>query len=33
MKTNAGFLARCLEAPDFIAGDVDTGFIERNLAT
>ena len=32
VKTNAGFLARCLEAPDFIAGDVDTGFIERNLA-
>ena len=32
VKTNAGFLARCLEAPDFIVGDVDTGFIERNLA-
>jgi acetyl/propionyl-CoA carboxylase alpha subunit len=32
VKTNAGFLARCLEAPSFIAGDVDTGFIERNLA-
>jgi acetyl/propionyl-CoA carboxylase alpha subunit len=32
VKTNAGFLARCLEAPDFIAGDVDTGFIERNFA-
>ena len=32
VKTNAGFLARCLEAPAFIAGDVDTGFIERNLA-
>ncbi len=32
MKTNAGFLARCLETPDFIAGDLDTGFIERNLA-
>jgi acetyl-CoA carboxylase biotin carboxylase subunit len=31
VKTNAGFLARCLEAPDFIAGDVDTGFIDRNL--
>jgi acetyl/propionyl-CoA carboxylase alpha subunit len=31
VKTNAGFLARCLEAPAFIAGDVDTGFIERNL--
>jgi acetyl-CoA carboxylase biotin carboxylase subunit len=33
VKTNAGFLARCLEAPDFIAGDVDTGFIERHLET
>ena len=32
MKTNAGFLARCLESPDFIVGDLDTGFIERNLA-
>jgi acetyl/propionyl-CoA carboxylase alpha subunit len=31
VKTNAGFLARCLEQPDFIAGDVDTGFIERHL--
>jgi len=31
VKTNACFLARCLEAPGFIAGDVDTGFIERNL--
>jgi acetyl-CoA carboxylase biotin carboxylase subunit len=32
VKTNAGFLARCLEEPDFIAGEVDTGFIERRLA-
>jgi acetyl/propionyl-CoA carboxylase alpha subunit len=31
VKTNAGFLERCLEEPDFIAGDVDTGFIERRL--
>jgi acetyl/propionyl-CoA carboxylase alpha subunit len=31
VRTNASFLARCLEAPDFIAGDVDTGFIEHNL--
>ena len=31
VKTNAGFLARCLDHPDFIAGEVDTGFIERNL--
>jgi len=27
VKTNAGFLVRCLEHPRFIAGDVDTGFI------
>jgi acetyl/propionyl-CoA carboxylase alpha subunit len=32
VRTNAGFLARCLETPDFIVGDLDTGFIERNLA-
>jgi acetyl/propionyl-CoA carboxylase alpha subunit len=31
VHTNAGFLTRCLEAPGFIAGDIDTGFIERNL--
>lgn len=31
VKTNAGFLARCLDHPDFIAGDVDTGFIEARL--
>jgi acetyl/propionyl-CoA carboxylase alpha subunit len=31
VRTNAGFLARCLDAPDFIAGDVDTGFIEERL--
>ena len=31
VKTNAGFLARCLETPDFIVGDIDTGFIERHL--
>ncbi|WP_340646263.1 acetyl/propionyl/methylcrotonyl-CoA carboxylase subunit alpha [Phenylobacterium sp.] len=31
VKTNAGFLARCLDHPDFIAGEVDTGFIERHL--
>ncbi len=28
VRTNAGFLARCAEQPDFLAGDVDTGFIE-----
>ncbi|WP_304166375.1 acetyl/propionyl/methylcrotonyl-CoA carboxylase subunit alpha [Phenylobacterium aquaticum] len=31
VKTNAGFLARCLDHPDFIAGDVDTGFIGARL--
>jgi acetyl/propionyl-CoA carboxylase alpha subunit len=31
VKTNAGFLARCLDEPDFIAGEVDTGFIEARL--
>ena len=31
VKTNAGFLARCLDHPDFIAGHVDTGFIEARL--
>jgi 3-methylcrotonyl-CoA carboxylase alpha subunit len=27
VRTNAGFLVRCLEHPRFIEGDVDTGFI------
>jgi propionyl-CoA carboxylase alpha chain/3-methylcrotonyl-CoA carboxylase alpha subunit len=27
VRTNAAFLARCLEHPDFLSGDVDTGFI------
>ena len=27
VKTNAGFLVRCLEHPKFVLGDVDTGFI------
>jgi acetyl/propionyl-CoA carboxylase alpha subunit len=31
VKTNAGFLARCAGHPDFVAEDVDTGFIERRL--
>ncbi|MFN3512811.1 MAG: acetyl/propionyl/methylcrotonyl-CoA carboxylase subunit alpha [Phenylobacterium sp.] len=31
VKANAGFLARCLDHPDFIAGEVDTGFIEARL--
>lgn len=32
VKTNAAFLARCLSAPDFLAGDLDTGFIARHEA-
>jgi propionyl-CoA carboxylase alpha chain/3-methylcrotonyl-CoA carboxylase alpha subunit len=28
VKTNAAFLARCLDQDDFIAGAIDTGFIE-----
>ncbi|HEY3813417.1 MAG TPA: acetyl/propionyl/methylcrotonyl-CoA carboxylase subunit alpha [Caulobacteraceae bacterium] len=31
VRTNAAFLARCLSHPDFIAGDVDTGFIPSRL--
>ena len=31
VKTNAGFLARCLDDADFVAGAVDTGFIEARL--
>jgi 3-methylcrotonyl-CoA carboxylase alpha subunit len=31
VRTNAGFLARVLANPDFVAGDLDTGFIERHL--
>jgi propionyl-CoA carboxylase alpha chain/3-methylcrotonyl-CoA carboxylase alpha subunit len=29
VKTNAAFLARCLLHPDFVRGDLDTGFIDR----
>ena len=32
VKTNAAFLARCAADPDFVAGAVDTGFIEERLA-
>jgi len=32
VKTNAGFLARTLANADFVAGDIDTGFIERHAA-
>jgi acetyl/propionyl-CoA carboxylase alpha subunit len=31
VRANAAFLARCLEHPDFVAGDVDTSFIESRL--
>jgi acetyl/propionyl-CoA carboxylase alpha subunit len=31
VKTNAGFLSRCAGHPDFVAGAVDTGFIEARL--
>ena len=31
VKTNAGFLARCAAHPDFIAGRIDTGFIDGRL--
>ena len=29
MRTNAGFLVEALDHPDFVAGNVDTGFIAR----
>ena len=31
VKTNAAFLARALRHAGFLEGDIDTGFIERNL--
>jgi 3-methylcrotonyl-CoA carboxylase alpha subunit len=31
VKTNAGFLVRCLSHPRFVAGDVDTGLIGADL--
>ncbi|TVV74982.1 biotin carboxylase N-terminal domain-containing protein [Sphingomonas solaris] len=30
VRTNAGFLARAAADPDFVAGRIDTGFIERH---
>src|SRR5690606_33654478 len=33
VRTNAGFMARCLEHPRFVAGDVDTGFIAAEEET
>jgi 3-methylcrotonyl-CoA carboxylase alpha subunit len=32
VHTNAGFLVRALREPDFVAGEIDTGFIERHSA-
>ena len=32
LKTNNAFLIRALRHPDFLAGEVDTAFIERHLA-
>jgi acetyl/propionyl-CoA carboxylase alpha subunit len=31
VRTNAGFLANCADHPDFLAGAIDTGFIEARL--
>jgi acetyl-CoA carboxylase biotin carboxylase subunit len=31
LKTNNAFLIRALRHPDFVAGDIDTGFIPRHL--
>jgi 3-methylcrotonyl-CoA carboxylase alpha subunit len=31
VRTNAGFLARCADHPDFRGGSIDTGFIEARL--
>ena len=31
VRTNAAFLARCAADPDFVAGSIDTGFIEARL--
>jgi len=33
VKANAAFLARALAEPDFVAGHIDTGFIERHADT
>jgi 3-methylcrotonyl-CoA carboxylase alpha subunit len=33
VRTNAAFLSRTLANPDYLAGDVDTGFIERHAAS
>jgi 3-methylcrotonyl-CoA carboxylase alpha subunit len=31
VKNNGGFLGRCLRHSEFVDGEIDTGFIERNL--
>jgi 3-methylcrotonyl-CoA carboxylase alpha subunit len=31
VRTNASFLIHALRHPDFLAGEIDTGFIDRNL--
>ena len=33
VRTNAAFLVRALGDPDFLGGDIDTGFIERHRAS
>lgn len=33
VQTNAGFLRRLLDHPDVVAGDLDTGLVERDLPT
>jgi 3-methylcrotonyl-CoA carboxylase alpha subunit len=33
VRTNAAFLARAAAHPDFVAGKIDTGFIERHAAS
>ncbi|MDE2073741.1 MAG: acetyl/propionyl/methylcrotonyl-CoA carboxylase subunit alpha [Alphaproteobacteria bacterium] len=33
VATNAAFLIRCLSHPDFLKGEIDTGFIERHRET
>jgi 3-methylcrotonyl-CoA carboxylase alpha subunit len=32
VRTNLGFVARSLQHPEFLAGEIDTGFIDRHLA-
>src|SRR5205807_152368 len=31
VRTNTGFLIRALRHPAFLTGDIDTGFIDRNI--